>query len=93
MDASSAGWAERLLSGLARDEVADLDRPHLIVCFHPGTGITTYHGPYPNALAATAVVQHESDRQRDLSADEVVELSVAPLFDAIPSATEAFSRD
>lgn len=93
MDEPLSGWADRLLGGMARDEVADLDRPHLIVCRHPATGITTYHGPYPNALAATTVVLRETDAQHDHDPDDVLELSIAPLFDAIASPSQAAVRD
>jgi hypothetical protein len=69
-----------LLDNLAAAEIADLDRPHLVVCRDEMTGVTTYQGPYPNALSAVTAAQHEQDLIG--ATDEKALVWVAPLFAA-----------
>lgn len=77
-------WAEVLLERLGVEEVADLDRPHLVLCCHVATGVTSYQGPYPNALTALVAAQEEHQALSRAGEEDAVSFSVAPLFSVDP---------
>ncbi|SDD29437.1 hypothetical protein [Nocardioides lianchengensis] len=75
-------WAGLLLERIVQEEVADLDRPHLVMSRHVATGITSYRGPYRDALAAVVAAQEEQIASQRHGQEEGMVFSVAPLFAA-----------
>ncbi|GAA4727945.1 hypothetical protein GCM10023350_08770 [Nocardioides endophyticus] len=85
-------WMEVLLTQLVAEEMADLERPHVVVYEHVDTGFVTYQGPYPNAMSA--VLAGLSERDATCATEgEQVSYKVARLFDADPRFTDPEGPD
>ena len=57
-----------------------LDRPHLVICVHEATGVTSYQGPYPDGLSALVAAEAERSALAHDPTEGPVRLVVAPLF-------------
>lgn len=80
---------EALLSLVAADEAAEVDRPHIVICRNLDLGCTTYSGPYATAQAACAAADVEAAEAalEFPGAADVLDFSVAPLFGGHPAVT------
>lgn len=63
-------WARRLEEAIITDDTEAIEAPWIVVCSDSRTGFTSCSGPYPNGLAAIAVVEWEYTNQSPLPADE-----------------------
>ena len=57
-----------LCQAIAREESAELTLPHIVLCADPGSGVTTYCGPYPDALTALASIRPDGDFRYSVAA-------------------------
>jgi hypothetical protein len=70
----------RLAAAMVEAEVDLLTHAHIVVCTDGSNGITTYTGPFPDALAA---VEAAAELEDSLACDEpALRCVVAPLFPA-----------
>ena len=55
---SSGDLVERLMNLLVEAEADSADRPHILICSGQ-SGVTSYMGPFPTALAAMAAAEEQ----------------------------------
>jgi hypothetical protein len=82
--ARAPGWEAVLFERMLRDEAADLDEPHVVVCRHAPSGTTSYLGPFPDGLSAAGAAQLHLDAVRGTDEEGQLRCTVAPLRPAGP---------
>ncbi|WP_456695620.1 hypothetical protein [Aeromicrobium sp. P5_D10] len=75
-----------LMERILQQECAEVDRPHVVICRVPGTGVVSYQGPFATGMDAMIAADREAAVEG--SSDDAAEFSVAPLhpFDGPVSA-------
>jgi len=54
----------RLTGGLAAEEAAAMDRPHVVVCRDPETGMASCQGPFIHGFAALVAAHRQTEVER-----------------------------
>lgn len=70
-----------VLDILTAAEAAEIELPHIVICYDALTGHTLYVGPYPGAADALAAADADAAVTADLDSDpaSLRSYSVAPL--------------
>jgi len=71
---------ELLSRAVTAAEMAELDLPHIVVCADVGTGLTTYSGPFADALAALSFAEEEAALDGSVFGESDLRYSVAALY-------------
>ncbi|WP_017933664.1 hypothetical protein [Nocardioides sp. Iso805N] len=58
-------WVQILVEAMVRQDVEDLDRPHVVLTCDPIAGATFVTGPFVDAAAALAAASQEAAYDRD----------------------------
>lgn len=66
---------------LIEEAITELDRPHLVICTHTATGVSSYQGPYRDALAAAIAAQQDQDCLTGPDGVSALRFTVAPLLE------------
>jgi hypothetical protein len=73
---------------LIAEAMADLDLPHVVVCTHLDTGVSSIQGPYPHALAAAEAAHRDRaalSRDTTPGSEGRLRYAVVPLIAAGPT--------
>jgi hypothetical protein len=79
--------AELLLRALVDCEVGTLDHEHVLIITDPGAGISTYAGPYPDAVSALVALQAERCLLERTGSCPGYTYRIAPMYPSEPSAS------
>jgi len=76
--------AVRALSAMLVDRlvavaVTDLDLTHVVICTHVATGVTSYQGPYRDAMEAAAAAERDAACLGGEDGEGELRFSIAPL--------------
>ena len=72
--------SKMLVDRLVAVAVGDLDLAHLVICTHLATGVTSYQGPYRDALAAAAAADRDAACLGGEGGEGELRFSIAPLL-------------
>ncbi len=50
-----------VVESIVREELGDLDRPHLVICTQRGSSAVTYLGPFANGVEAVVAAEHQRE--------------------------------
>ena len=73
-------FREFLTRVVSANEAVELELPHIVVCTDPCSGMRTYAGPFPDAVAALSYLETDGATE-DLASDGLpLHYSVAALY-------------
>ena len=79
---SIARW---ILAAILADEMAHLDRVHIMILIDRESSAQVHIGPYPTGLAAALAVESEIERNRRAGLTTELSYLIAPLYPPGPS--------
>ena len=71
---------EFLSQVVSSNEAVELDLPHIVVCTDPCSGMRTYAGPFPDAVAALTYLETDASTEEPASDGLALHYSVAALY-------------
>lgn len=77
-------FREFLSRVVTASEMVEVDLPHIVVCTDPGTGLSSYAGPFPDVLDALTFAEREAATDPGGAGGPELRYSVAALFPAHP---------
>lgn len=82
----SNGFAQRLLEDqLVRQELEEMNRPHVLVCTDTHSGQLTLSGPFADGVTALAAAEADARAMDQISADHTLVFRVQPLYEPLVS--------
>lgn len=79
-DRRREGVPELLARVIGAAAVSELEVPHIVVCRDHETGVVTYSGPFPDAVAALVFAERERVLDGELNSGAPLGFGIAALF-------------